>query len=126
MKRKICTETAPEAQGPYSQAVEMNGLFFVSGQVPLNPRTGQIVSGGIAEQTTQVLDNLSAVLVAGGASLDTVVKTTIYLVDLNDFQVVNRIYGTYFNKGVVPARATVQVAALPLDALIEIDAIAAG
>lgn len=119
----ISTDKAPAAIGPYSQAVRAGNMLFLSGQIPLDPRTGQMVSGAIAEQTERVLDNLAAVLAEAGASFSNVVRTTIFLVDLADFAVVNEHYGKRFS-GVFPARATVQVAALPRGARVEIDAIA--
>lgn len=120
----IHTDGAPEAIGPYSQAIRAGNLLFCSGQVALDPGTKQLVSDDVGQQTRQVLRNLQAVLEAGGASWATVVKTTIYLADLNDFGTVNEIYGGVFEKD-PPARATVQVAALPLGARVEIDAVAA-
>jgi 2-iminobutanoate/2-iminopropanoate deaminase len=123
-KDAIATAHAPSANGPYSQGVRAGGLVFVSGQIPIDPATGEIVSGGIAAQTERVLRNLRAVLEASGASLTDVVKTTVYLTNLADFAVVNEIYGRSFGAP-FPARATVQVAALPRGALVEIDAIAA-
>ena len=122
-KQTISRNSAPKAIGPYSQAVRAGQLLFVSGQVPLDPTTGQIVAGGIAEQTRRVLDNLGAVLSAGGRSFADVVRTTIFLADMNDFAAVNEIYGQYFSEP-YPARATVQVARLPKDARVEIDVIA--
>jgi len=119
----VSTDRAPKAIGPYSQAIRAGGLLFVSGQVPLDPATGALVDGDIAAQTHRVMQNVQAVLEAAGASLDAVVKTTIYLADLGDFKAVNEIYGSYFTAP-APARATVQVARLPLDARVEIDAIA--
>ena len=122
-KQTISSNSAPKAIGPYSQAVRAGQLLFVSGQVPLDPATGQMVAGGIAEQTRRVLDNLGAVLSAGGRSFADVVRTTIFLADMNDFAAVNEIYGQYFSEP-YPARATVQVARLPKDARVEIDVIA--
>jgi len=119
----VSSHLAPSAIGPYSQAVRAQNLLFVSGQIPLDPATGDLVEGGAAEQTTQVMENLRAVLEAGGASFANVVKTTVYLTDLNDFTTVNTTYGGYFDIS-PPARATVQVAALPKGACVEIDAIA--
>lgn len=119
----INTAAAPAAIGPYSQAVVAGGLVFLSGQIPLDPVTGQVVAGGIAEQTRQVMQNLAAVLAAAGADFSRLVKTTIYLTDLADFAVVNGIYGEYFS-GTFPARATVQVAALPKGVAVEIEGIA--
>ncbi len=122
-RRVIRTDRAPKAIGPYSQAVCTSGFLFLSGQIPIDPGTGALVSDGIEAQTRRVLDNLTAVLEAAGSSRDRVVKTTIYLTNLSDFPAVNAVYGTYFPDS-PPARATVQVAALPLGAAIEIDAIA--
>ena len=122
-RRVVDTASAPKAIGPYSQAIVANGLCFCSGQIPLDPATGQIVEGDIRVQTRRVLDNLSAVLEAAGTSLANVVRTTIFLVDLGDFTVVNEIYGGYF-QGEPPARVTVQVSALPRGSRVEIDAIA--
>lgn len=115
--------TAPTAIGPYSQAIDAGDFVFLSGQVPIDPKTGELVAGDISAQTDRVLDNLGAVLEAAGCSFAEVVKTTIYLVDLGDFQVVNATYAKRF-KGAPPARATVQVSALPKGARVEIDAIA--
>jgi 2-iminobutanoate/2-iminopropanoate deaminase len=119
----IETPKAPAAIGPYSQAVKQGEWVFCSGQIPLDPETGAMVQGGVEAQTRQVLDNLGAVLTAAGANFDSVVKTTIYLVDLDDFQTVNAIYAERFSQA-PPARATVQVAALPKGARVEIDATA--
>lgn len=121
--RTVETKDAPAAIGPYSQAMQAGDHLFLSGQVPIDPATGELVQGDIATQTERVLDNLAAVLAAGGASFAKVVKTTIYLVDLGDFQVVNTTYAKRFTSA-PPARATVQVAALPKGARVEIDAIA--
>ena len=115
---------APQAIGPYSQAIVYNGIAYLSGQIPLDPATGQIVAGGIEEQTTRVLENLGAVLTAAGASFATVLKTTIFVKDMNDFAKVNEIYARYFTAN-PPARATVQAAKLPRDVMVEIEAIAA-
>jgi 2-iminobutanoate/2-iminopropanoate deaminase len=123
MKEAVSSPDAPKAIGPYSQAVRAGQLLFVSGQVPLDPATGQIVAGDIETQTRRVFDNLAAVLKAGGRSFADVVRTTIFLADMNDFTAVNDVYGTYFSAP-YPARATVQVARLPKDARIEIDLIA--
>ena len=123
MKEIISTDIAPKAIGPYSQAVKHNGLVFCSGQIPLDPATGQLIEGGIEKQTVRVLDNLGAVLTAAGASFETVLKTTIFVQDLNDFAVVNEVYGRYFPVN-PPARATVQAARLPSDVRVEIEAIA--
>jgi 2-iminobutanoate/2-iminopropanoate deaminase len=121
--KAISTPDAPAAIGPYSQAIHSGDLVFLSGQIPTDPKTGAIVSGDIAAQTTRVLDNLAAVLAAAGCGFGDVVKTTIYLVDLGDFQVVNETYAKRFTAS-PPARATVQVSALPKGARVEIDAIA--
>ena len=123
MKEIISTAQAPAAIGPYSQAVAWNGLLFLSGQIPLDPATGAIVEGGVEEQTVRVLENLGAVLTAGGASYSTVLKTTIFVKDLADFAKVNEIYSRYFQSA-PPARATVEVARLPRDVKVEIEAIA--
>ena len=121
--QKIATPLAPQAIGPYSQAIQAGSLLFLSGQIPLDPGSGEMVPGGIEAQTRQVLNNLGEVLKAAGLDFSCLVKTTIYLVDLGDFATVNRIYGEFFAE-VPPARATVQVAALPKGALVEIDGIA--
>jgi 2-iminobutanoate/2-iminopropanoate deaminase len=123
MKKQIQTENAPGAIGPYSQAILAGTTLYVSGQIPLDPRTGQLVTGGIEKETKQALDNLKAVVSAAGGTMDSVVKTTILLADMNDFAVVNEIYGSYF-KAPFPARATFQVSRLPKDARIEIEATA--
>jgi 2-iminobutanoate/2-iminopropanoate deaminase len=122
-KRIISTDKAPGAIGPYSQAVVANGFVFVSGQVPFDPATGQVVPGGVAEQTKRVLENVKAVLEAAGSSLSAVVKTTIYMTDMNGFASVNEVYGSYFASD-PPARATVEVRRLPRDVMVEIEAIA--
>jgi 2-iminobutanoate/2-iminopropanoate deaminase len=119
----IQTDRAPQAIGPYSQAIKANGFIFASGQIPLDPDTMQIVEGGVQEQTERVLDNLKAVLEAAGTSLDRVVKTTVYLADMSEFVAMNEIYARYFG-ATKPARATVQVARLPRDVKVEIDVIA--
>lgn len=121
--KAISTADAPAAIGPYSQAIRSGDLVFLSGQVPIDPGTGELVTGDIAAQTERVLDNLHAVLAAAGCSFADVVKTTIYLTDLGDFQVVNQTYAKRFSAA-PPARATVQVSALPKGARVEIDAIA--
>ncbi len=123
MREKIQTGAAPQAIGPYSQAISANGFVFASGQIPIDPSTGQFVGGGIAEQTEQVLRNLAAVLEAAGSGLDRVVKTTVFLADMEEFVAMNEVYGRFFNNE-PPARATVQAARLPRDARVEIDAIA--
>ncbi len=119
----ISTEKAPGAIGPYSQAIVANGMVFCSGQIPIDPATGDFVSEDVSEQTEQVFKNLSAVLEAAGASLESVVKTTVFLADMNDFAAMNEIYGRYFDTN-KPARATVQAARLPRDARVEIECIA--
>ncbi|MFQ5694861.1 MAG: RidA family protein [Terriglobia bacterium] len=123
MKTTIATEKAPGAIGPYSQGVKANGFLFCSGQVALDPATGQVVSGDIRAQTERVLKNLEAVLTAAGSSLAEVVKTTVFLTDLNDFAAMNEVYGTFFPEN-PPARATVEVRRLPKDVKVEIDLIA--
>lgn len=124
MNRKtVSTTGAPAAIGPYSQAVVMDGWVFASGQIPLDPATGQMVAGDAAAQTRRVLENLKAVLAAAGSGLDRVVKTTVYLKDMNDFAAMNGVYAEYFAQD-PPARATVQAARLPKDAAVEIDLIA--
>lgn len=123
MKQIISTNEAPQAIGPYSQAVRVGNLVFLSGQIPIDPNTGNFVEGGIAEQTEQVLKNISAVLSAAGTSLQNVIKTTVFLADMNDFAAMNEVYGRFFNES-PPARATVEAARLPRDARVEIEAIA--
>lgn len=119
----IVTPDAPKAIGPYSQGISAGGLIFVSGQLGINPATGELVAGGIEEQTHQVLRNISAILSSASASLAGVVKTTVYLKDLKDFPAMNIVYAEFFDQN-LPARATVQVSALPKGALVEIDCIA--
>ena len=123
MNEVVSTDNAPGAIGPYSQAIKANGLVFCSGQIPIDPATGSFVSDDIAEQTVQVFKNLTAVLEASGSGLAKVVKTTVFLADMNDFTAMNEVYAQYFveNK---PARATVQAARLPRDAKVEIECIA--
>jgi 2-iminobutanoate/2-iminopropanoate deaminase len=123
MRQAVSSESAPRAIGPYSQAIRAGSWLFVSGQIPLDPATGAMVDGDIAVQTHRVFANLKAILEAAGASFDHVVRTTVYLADMNDFATVNEIYGTYFSSP-APARATVQAARLPKDARVEIDLIA--
>lgn len=123
-KSAIVTDRAPAAIGPYSQAVRVGDLVFTSGQIALDPATGEIVKGGIEAETARVLQNLTEVLTAAGASWSDVVRTTIFLADLNDFAVVNKLYGERVSGGVAPSRSTVQVAKLPRGAAVEIDAIA--
>jgi 2-iminobutanoate/2-iminopropanoate deaminase len=124
MKLKaIVTDRAPAAIGPYSQAIQAGNLLFCSGQIPLDPRTGEIVAGGIREQAELVMNNIAAVLSAAGAGFDDVVKATIYLVDMQDFGVVNEVYGSCF-PGHKPARSTVAVQGLPRGVLVEIEIVA--
>ena len=123
MKRIIETKGAPQAIGPYSQAIKSNGFVFASGQIPLDPLSNVFVAGGIAEQTEQVLKNLAAVLEAAGTRLENVVKTTVFLADMNDFADMNKVYGRFFTNE-PPARATVEASRLPRDARVEIEAIA--
>ncbi len=122
-KEIISTKDAPQAIGPYSQAIRFGNLIFVSGQIPIDPEAGKILKGDIKEQTKLILENLNNVLAAGGTSLNDVLRTTIYLTDLENYPVVNETYTQYFND-MPPTRSTVQVAKLPMDAQIEIDAIA--
>lgn len=122
-KRVVRTDQAPSAIGPYSQAVIANGWIFAAGQVALDPRTGQLVLGDVRIQTKRVMENIKAVLAAAGSSMDKVVKTTVFLRDLNDFGPMNEIYGEYFQEN-PPARSTVQVAKLPRDAVVEIEVVA--
>ena len=122
MKKEVKTEKAPEAIGPYSQGVIANGFVFCSGQIPLVPETGALAAGAIGDQTRQVLKNLAAVLDAAGSSLDHIVKTTVFLQDMNDFTAMNKAYAEFF-KEPFPARATV-AARLPRDVKVEIDAVA--
>ena len=122
-RERIQTDNAPAAIGPYSQAIKAGGFVFASGQIPIDPQTGQFVSGGIAEQTEQVLKNLSAVLEAAGSSLGLVVKTTVFLADMKEFSGMNEVYATFFSSQ-PPARATVAAAGLPRDARVEIEAVA--
>jgi 2-iminobutanoate/2-iminopropanoate deaminase len=123
VREAVSSPQAPPAIGPYSQAIRVGGLLFVSGQIPLDPDTGTMVEGDLAAQTHRVFRNLSAILAAAGASFDNVVKTTVYLADMDDFPAMNEIYATYFSSP-APARATVQAARLPRDARVEIDLIA--
>jgi len=122
-KEVIQTDKAPAAIGPYSQAIKCGGVLFISGQIPVDPDTGEIVAGDIKAQTKRVLDNLKAILAAAGLDLSAVVKTTVYLSDMNDFPEMNEVYADYFSHA-PPARATVQVAGLPKGVSVEIDAIA--
>ncbi len=124
MKKSIATEGAPTAIGPYSQAIVHNGLAFLSGQIPLDPASGQLISGSVAEQTERVLENLRAVLTACGSSLEKVLKTTVFLKDMGEFAAMNEVYARYFPSD-PPARSTVEAARLPRDVRVEIDCIAA-
>ena len=124
MKKTISTERAPKAIGPYSQAIVHNGLAFLSGQIPLDPISGELVTGDIAAQTERVLQNIQGLLESCGASLGTVLKTTVFLKDMGDFSRMNEVYARYFPDN-APARSTVQAAKLPRDVMVEIDAIAA-
>jgi 2-iminobutanoate/2-iminopropanoate deaminase len=123
LREIIATDQAPRAIGPYSQAIRAGNLLFCSGQIPIDPSTGEFVAGGVAEQTEQVMRNLSALLTAGQSSLKQVVKTTVFLADMEDFVAMNEVYGRFFGEN-PPARATVQAARLPRDAKVEIEAIA--
>ncbi|MGA3210122.1 MAG: RidA family protein [Terriglobales bacterium] len=125
MKQTVATSNAPRAIGPYSQAIKANGFVFSSGQIPLDPSTGEIVAGDVAAQTERVINNLSAVLVAAGTTLDRVVKTTVFLKNMADFAAMNEVYARFFTTD-APARSTVEVARLPKDVLVEIDVIALG
>lgn len=123
MKTIVATNQAPQAIGPYSQAVKANGFLFLSGQIPLDPVTGQLVYGGVAMQTRQSLVNIKAVLAKEGLTLENVVKTTVFLHDMNDFAEMNKVYAEFF-PAEPPARSTVQVARLPKDASVEIEVVA--
>ena len=123
MRDAIRTASAPAAIGPYSQAVKAGGFVFVSGQIPLDPATGQMVNGDIAAQTHRVFTNLREILTAAGSSLDKVVRSTVYLADMGDFAAMNEVYGSYFTAP-APARSTIQAGRLPKDARVEIDVIA--
>ena|SRR5215213_3388401 len=123
MLAAVSTESAPKALGPYSQAIRAGQFLFVSGQVPIDPATGELVHGNIAEQARRALLNIGEILKAGGASFETVVRTTVYLADLADFPAMNEVYATFFTAP-QPARSTIQAARLPKDARIEIDVIA--
>ncbi|MEW5701347.1 MAG: RidA family protein [Candidatus Zixiibacteriota bacterium] len=124
--RMVTTAEAPGAVGPYSPAIHFGGgaLVFLSGQIPLDPRTGQMVPGGVAEQTERALANMRALLEAAGSGMDRVLKTTVFLIDMNDFAAMNEVYARHF-PGVTPARSTIQVGRLPKDARVEIEAVAA-
>ena len=124
MKRStVSTDQAPGAIGPYSQAVKTDSLVFVSGQLPLNPKTGELVTGDIAAETRQSMDNLKAILEAAGSGMDRVLKTTVFIADMNDFPAINAVYADYF-QGDPPARACVEVSRLPKDARVEVEAVA--
>ena len=123
MKQAVSSPDAPKAIGPYSPAVRAGQLLFVSGQVPIDPATGQMIDGDIAAQTRRVFENIGALLTAGGRSFADVARTTVFLADMNDFAAMNEVYGQYFSEP-YPARATVQVVRLPKDARVEIDVIA--
>jgi 2-iminobutanoate/2-iminopropanoate deaminase len=123
MRDAVRTPSAPAAIGPYSQAVKAGGFVFVSGQIPLDPSTGQMVPGDIATQTHRVITNLREILTAAGSSLDKVVRSTVYLADMGDFAAMNEVYGSYFSSP-APSRSTIQAARLPKDARVEIDVIA--
>ena len=122
-KNIISTNKAPQAIGPYSQAVRFENLLFVSGQIPIEPESGEILKGNIKEQTQQILENLNSILTAGGSSLNNVLRITIFLTNLEDYAAVNETYAQFFDES-QPARSTVQVSRLPMNVLIEIDAIA--
>lgn len=123
MKKEVKTDKAPQAIGPYSQGIIAPPFVFCSGQIPLDPATGQLVTGGIEEQTRRVLQNVSAVLEAAGSGLDLAVKTTVYIKDMNEFAAMNKVYGEFF-PAPAPARATVEVARLPRDVRVEIEVVA--
>jgi len=123
MKKSVATDNAPKAIGPYSQAIVHNGMAYLSGQIPLDPATNQLVEGDIAVQTARVLENLKAVLEACGSGLDKVVKTTVFIKDMGEFTKMNEVYAKYFSEN-PPARSTVEAARLPRDVRVEIDAIA--
>ena len=123
MKQTISTDRAPQAIGPYSQAIKARGFVYASGQIPIDPTTGQFVDGGITEQTEQVLKNIAAVLEAAGSRLDRIVKTTVFLADMEEFAAMNEVYAKFFTSD-PPARATVQAAGLPRNARVEIEVVA--
>jgi 2-iminobutanoate/2-iminopropanoate deaminase len=122
MKEIITTDRGPKAIGPYSQAIRANGFVFLSGQIPFDPATGELITGDVTAQTTRVLDNVKAIAEAAGSSLDKAVKATVFLKDMNDFAAMNEVYGKYFAHN-PPARSTVEVARLPRDARVEIELI---
>jgi len=123
MKEIVTTDRGPKAIGPYSQAVKANGFVFVSGQIAIDPATQQLIQGDIQQQTERVMENLKGIVMAAGSSMDKVVRTTVFLADMNEFTAMNEIYGKYF-PAAPPARATVQVARLPRDVRVEIDVVA--
>jgi 2-iminobutanoate/2-iminopropanoate deaminase len=123
MREVVATQKAPAAIGPYSQAIKANGMVFTSGQIPLDPASGQVVEGGVVAQTEQVLKNLTEVLAQAGSSMDRVVKTTVFLKNMSEFGPMNEVYARYFPKD-APARSTVEVARLPKDVLVEIEVVA--
>jgi 2-iminobutanoate/2-iminopropanoate deaminase len=120
VKEVVTTEKGPRAIGPYSQAIKAGGFLYTAGQIPFDPATGQLLDGDVAEQTTRVLENLKAIVEAGGSSLDQAVKATVYLKDMGDFAAMNDVYGRYFTQN-PPARSTVEVSRLPRDVRVEID-----
>lgn len=124
MKEKIATANAPAAIGPYSQGIVFGDLVFTSGQLPIDPATGKFPSEDIAEQTRQSLSNVKAVLEAAGSGMDKIIKTTVFLKDMGDFAAMNAVYGSFFSEGSYPARSAVEVAALPMGARVEIEAVA--
>ena len=124
MKKVIATSNAPSAIGPYSQAIAAGDFLYVSGQIPIDPATGNIVEGGIQAQSRQSLTNVKAILEEAGLTMDAVLKTTVFLSDMNNFAAMNEVYATFFTEGSFPARSAVEVARLPKDALVEIEAIA--
>lgn len=125
-KKIIFSEQAPKPVGPYHQAIKTGNLIYCAGQIPIDPKTGQIVAGDVSVQAHQVLENIKAVLSAAGSSLEKVVKSTVFLKDLNDFAKMNQVYGQYFKNETAPARSTIQVARLPMDSLVEIEVVAEG
>ncbi len=121
MSKKVhLSENAPKPIGPYSQAIEANGIVFFAGQIPLDAKSGELIKGGVSDQAKKVMENISAVLTSADLTFDQIVKTTIFLVDMNDFAAVNEVYGQYF-KGAPPARSTIAVAALPRGARVEVE-----
>jgi 2-iminobutanoate/2-iminopropanoate deaminase len=124
-KQVIATDQAPQAIGPYSQAIKANGFLFVSGQIPIDPATGNVVEGDVTKQTERVLKNLGAILAAAGSNMEQVVRSTVFLKNMSDFAAMNQVYATFFTAH-QPARSTVEVAQLPRNVLVEIDVIALG